>query len=101
MVEDTSEGHIIIPGIKNQTSSSIAFNDGTITRATLTADETKVGNDSFTYMLSADGGSNWEQVTNGTEHAFANTGVDLRVKVIGVGTGGANTYIDYLKIKYG
>jgi len=34
-----------------------------------------------TYELSADGGSNWESVSIGVLHAFANTGTDLQVKI--------------------
>ena len=101
MVEDTEQGYVEIPGMKTFSSLSVAYNDGTITRATLIANEITVGNDSFAYLLSADGGTNWEQVTNGVEHVFANTGTDLKFRIIGVGTGGANTYIDYLEIKYG
>jgi len=40
--------------------------------------------DTTTYLvleLSADGGSNWETVTNLTEHLFTNTGSDLRARV--------------------
>lgn len=100
MVEVSSIGYVEIPAIKIVTSKSIFLNNETVTRATLNANETKVGEDSFTYFLSADGGSNWEQVSRGTEYAFQNTGTDLRFKVLGVGTGGSNTYIENLIISY-
>jgi len=55
-------------------SLSIDYNNGTITKATLTATEES---GSFTYKLTANG-TNWEDVTSGTEHEFTNTGTDLR-----------------------
>jgi len=56
-------------------SSSIDYNNGTITTATLTSTETS---GSFDYEMTADGGSNWESVTSGAAHTFTNTGTDLR-----------------------
>lgn len=35
----------------------------------------------FTYEMSANGGTNWETITLGTQHTFANTGSDLRVRI--------------------
>ncbi|MFA7663135.1 MAG: fibronectin type III domain-containing protein, partial [Patescibacteria group bacterium] len=51
-------------------------------RATLTATETVPAGTSITYYLSADGGTNWEEVTSGAEHVFVETGSDLRWKAI-------------------
>jgi hypothetical protein len=56
-------------------SLAVALNDGTITAATLTATEVS---GSFDYVMTADGGSNWESVTSGAAHTFTNTGTDLR-----------------------
>ncbi len=58
-------------------STSIDYNNGTITQAKLTSTE---NSGSFDYYLSADGGSNWESVTSGSLHEFTNTGNDLRWK---------------------
>lgn len=58
-------------------SSSIDFNNGTITTATLNTTESS---GSFTYELTADG-TNWESVTPGTAHTFSNTGTDLRWRI--------------------
>jgi hypothetical protein len=55
-------------------STSIDYNNGTITAATLTATEVS---GSFTYKMSADGGANYETVTSGVAHTFTNTGTDL------------------------
>ena len=59
-------------------SLSVALNDGTITKATLTSTEVS---GSFTYALTADGGSNWETVVSGVAFTFVNSGVDLRFKI--------------------
>ncbi len=59
-------------------SKSIDFNNGIITSATLNSTEVS---GSFTYELSADGGSNFESVTPGTAHTFSNTGTDLRFRI--------------------
>jgi len=66
-------------------SLSIALGEGTISKATMRADITATGPYTATYYLSADGGSNWEEVTLGTEHTFTNTGTDCRWKVVGSG----------------
>lgn len=59
-------------------STAVDFNNTTITTATLTA---TIFNGSFNFFLSADGGANYEAVTNGVAHAFAFTGSDLRWKI--------------------
>jgi len=55
-------------------SSSIDFNNSTITVATLTSTEVS---GSFTYEMTSNG-SDWESVTSGTAHTFTDTGTDLR-----------------------
>jgi len=59
-------------------STSIEFNNGTITTAKLTSTEVS---GSFTYELSADGGSNFETVSSGVAHNFTSTGTDLRFRI--------------------
>ena len=63
-------------------STSIDFNNGIVTSATLTAIVTE-GN--FAYYLSANGGTDWELVENGVSHTFTNTGNDLKWKIEGSG----------------
>ena len=60
-------------------STSIRYNDGTISSATLTA---TIDSGSFDFYMSADGGTNWESVSNGVTYTFANTGTDLRWKIV-------------------
>lgn len=55
-------------------STSIDYNNGTITTATLTSTEVS---GSFDYEMTADG-TNWESVTSGVAHTFSSTGTDLR-----------------------
>ena len=64
-------------------SSSIAYNNGTITRATLNGTFI-VGNPALliTIQLSADGGSHFENVTYGVEHTFLYPGNDLRFRLV-------------------
>ena len=62
-------------------SSTIDFNNGTITTAKLTATFT---GGTPTLSMSADG-SNFETVTSGVAHVFTNTGTDLRWKAEGEG----------------
>ena len=88
-----------IGGVSSTTWFDGLVDDARIYRHTLTADEitaiynagtgTEAENISFTptssiftYYLTANGGSNWETVTNGTAHTFANTGTDLRWKIV-------------------
>jgi hypothetical protein len=60
---------------------------GTITTATLTADNTT----NLTFQMSADGGSHWENCTSGTLKTFTNTGTDLRWKATASGAATLNT----------
>lgn len=58
-------------------SEVIAFNNATISRATLVSDNTT----DMTFELSANNGVDWETVTSGTEHIFTNTGQKLKFKI--------------------
>ena len=84
------------------TFKSIFLNLQTISSVTLNCTETKWNpNDKIGYFLSADGGSNWEEVTKGVEHAFVVQGQDLRLKIIFFGNGGIDTYLEDLQVGYG
>lgn len=74
----TGDGSVTFTSGQVARSSSIDFNNGTILTAKLTSTEVS---GSFTYELSADGGSNWETVTSGVKHFFTNTGTDLRFRI--------------------
>ena len=63
-------------------STSIDYNNGTITTATMSV----TGSGSWNLYLTADGGSHWESCSNGVAHTFTNTGTDLRWKMSGSGT---------------
>ena len=83
------------------TSLPISYNEVTqITTALLSCTETKYGSDVIKYYLSADNGSNWEEVTNGEIYTFVNTGGTLLFRVIFIGTGANETYIEDIDISY-
>lgn len=63
--------------------SSIDYNNGTITQAKMTV--TYSGFGPIALYLTANGGSNWEAVSNGVLHTFSNTGTDLRWRIVGFG----------------
>lgn len=82
------------------TSNTIFTDSKTITKATFNTTETKYGNDVIKYFLSADGGNTWEEVTLGTEHIFNTTGTNLKFRVIFIGNGANDTYIEDINIRY-
>lgn len=105
LAEDSSSNHV--PTYNSTALSLIVAKDtsfsGTpriISKATIYADETIYSGDTITYELSADGGSNWETVTNETEHTFTTTGSSLMWRVTMAGHGGSSTYLSSLRIKY-
>ena len=66
----------------------ISYNENvTIINATLNIESTQITNGSnLTYYLSADDGTNFEQVTLGTQHVFTNTGKKLKLKIVASGS---------------
>ena len=54
---------------------------GKIIKATLTVEQI-LNNQTIDYFLSSNGGSNFEPVTLGTEHAFVNSGSDLLFRAV-------------------
>jgi hypothetical protein len=62
----------------------------TIDEAFLSVDMDDTG--ATLFYMSADGGANWEAVSNNAIHIFANTGSDLRMSIIGGGTGEIRSY---------
>ncbi len=99
---DTTNERIVMDSSSNKNRayntlarSKQAFIGGhNIDKATFTSTETKFGNDIILYYLSADGGSNWEEVTNAVEHTFVNQGNDLRGSVAFNGNGANATYVE-------
>lgn len=68
--------------------------------ATVTATETKFGGDLIKYFLSPDGGSNWEEATQGVAHTFINKGNDIRLRITFIGNGGSSTYVEDVQIAF-
>lgn len=77
-------------------SNSIALNDGTITKATITVTVSSGDVADLTFELTANGGSNWESVTHNTQHTFTNTGTDLRFRI----TASGSVSITFVKVEY-
>lgn len=106
---DTTKGRLAMSSSNNHMtvynttshSGSIVLNDSTITNVKINSDETKYGSDTIQYFISADGGVNWKEVTNlNTTTPVHTPGVDLKYKIIFVGNGGSDTYIENLNINY-
>ena len=93
------EGEGLFPISKVVQSSAVWMNNETITNAKLNASETKEGTDIILFYLSADNGSNFEKVTNGTLHYFTNTGTKLKWKARLTGYAGNSTYFENLRIE--
>jgi len=73
-------------------SNSIYLDTDTITKAILTVSDST----NLTLELSADGGSNYETVTNNTEHSFTDTGTELLYKLTATG----NALVTFVESKY-
>lgn len=73
-------------------SLPIYLNNDTVSTATLRATD----GGSVSYLMSADGGSNFEAVTSGVAHNFTNQGADLRWKA----TASDTTSISYVEVSY-
>jgi hypothetical protein len=58
-------------------------NTDKVQRATLLASISSGSN--FAYWLSADGGINFEEVSNGVEHTFSTQGYNLKIRIVGIG----------------
>jgi hypothetical protein len=77
-------------------STLIYKNNHIYQKATLTVTGSEIDDDTF--YLSGDGGSNWESVTNGTEHTFTNiSSSGIKYKIVG---GATTSTINKIKIKY-
>lgn len=67
-------------------SNEIAYNHGTITKALLTVAISSGNLSDLSFELTADGASNWENITHASQHTFTNTGTDLRFRITASGT---------------
>lgn len=64
-------------------SLPVDFNNSVVSTAKFTFTESGAGTPTF--YLSADGGSNWEEVTSGVDHTFSNTGTSLMWRIDSAG----------------
>lgn len=79
---DGSSGLLEMTNTEIGQSLSIAYGIGTVYTATMRCEFSSGDSGDVTCYLSADGGSNFEEVTLDTEHTFTNTGTDLRFKIV-------------------
>lgn len=68
-------------GSSTETAQSIELHDQQTTEATMTVDFN--GQGTLNLFMSADGGNNFESVTNGQSHTFSSTGSSLKWKITG------------------
>lgn len=82
------------------TAQSLAVykDSGTVITAIMTTTFDNGSTADVTFALTADGGSNFETVTDKTEHTFTNQGTDLRWRAVGTST--ANITIDRVKVGF-
>jgi hypothetical protein len=80
---DWNSGNISLTSGETIRSTIIAFNGNNIGFATLNTDNS---DNDLTYYLSANDGTNWEEVTPGVQHTFTNTGTKLKWRVDSTGT---------------
>lgn len=95
--EDTTTNYRVdFTGTQVWRSISIAKRD-TPVFTTATLNLTKSG--TFTYEMSANGGSNWETGTLNEQHTFSNTGTDLRLRITESASG--TGWIKDIRVNYG
>jgi len=85
---DTTNFRWTFAGSDQIQTSVISWNENiTITTATLYIESDQITNGSnLTYYLSADDGSNWEEVNLSVQHTFTNTGKKLKLKITASGS---------------
>jgi hypothetical protein len=98
----TSPGSVYLPGSAEAISLAVdtVDNPDHITAATLTADTYMPPGTDLHFMMSADGGTNWEMVTPGVVHNFTDTGHELLWKAIFYGSMHKTAYINNIAINY-
>lgn len=93
---DTSNQWLLFASGEVAQSDSIFLNNVTVVTATFTCGFDTGDSGDLTCELSADGGSNWETATIGTQHTFTNTGDDLRFKL----TASDAVKLIWIKVRY-
>ncbi|MCK5159923.1 MAG: hypothetical protein KAR08_12230, partial [Candidatus Heimdallarchaeota archaeon] len=71
-----------------------------VTSATLTVDELTPAGTDIEYLMSADGGNNWEPVTPGVLHEFVNDGHELQWQALFTGPSERSPYLYELTINF-
>jgi len=91
-----SSGELSFTNTEIAQSNPVAYADGTIVRATLSMNFSSGSSGLILSELSANGGNNFETVTNNVSHLFTNTGSSLIFRLTSSGTAViTNLNIDY------
>lgn len=81
------------------TFTPIARNNGTATTISITAKETVWGNDIIRYFIQTDS-NDWQETNINEEVPLNQFGSDIKVRIVFLGSGGKDTYIEDLYIDY-
>jgi len=90
---NTTTGEISFGTNQTATSLPVYLNNETLSSATMKP--TISGTGSIGYLLSADGGTNFESVTTGSAHVFTNPGSDLRWRITGTNVTVSQVIVTY------
>jgi len=81
-----TEGELDMTSGEIAQSDSIAYKDGVISKAIITITLSSGSVSDLAIQLTANGGTNWEDVSDSTEHSFANVGEELKFKITASGS---------------
>jgi len=73
------------PGIKILTLGPVFKGIGTITKAKLIVPNSRLSGPAPKFYLKTANGNDWEEVSNGVEHTFTNSGTELYIQIVGSG----------------
>ena len=100
LAQSTSVAHL--PAVTTYHLGPIAKNDGTegVTAVQVSATETKWGSDEIEYWVRTTSTGTWEEITFNTKTTLQVAGDELYLRIIFKGQGGADTYIEDLRVDY-
>jgi hypothetical protein len=75
---DITNKRLDFSSLSQAQSTSIDYNNGVITKATLIA---TIASGNYNFYVSANGGANWESTSSGVSHTLIYPGIDLRWRI--------------------
>ena len=73
------------PGIKVLTLGPVFKGIGEITKAKLIIPNSRITGPTPKFYMKTGSGDDWEEVQNGTEYTFTNSGTELYIQIVGSG----------------